>query len=69
VVGWISKQAGKLTDNLHSYKFYVKSTPSEGIDSSTRLFLNVYSSRDEEALVPCIYKWFRIKNGITTEAF
>jgi hypothetical protein len=44
VVDWISKQAGKLADNFHDYKFYVKSTP-EHIDSSTRLFLNTFTSR------------------------
>lgn len=67
VVDWISKQAGKIADKFENYKFYVKSTP-EHIDSSTRLFLNSYTNRDEEALVPCIYRWSRIKNGILAEA-
>lgn len=67
VVNWFNKQAGKIADNFTNYKFYVKSTP-EQIDSSTRLFLHVYSSRDEEAHVPCVFKWYRVKNGITTEA-
>ena len=67
VVNWINKQAGKIADNFTNYKFYVKSTPDQ-IDSSTRLFLHVYSSREEEAHVPCVFKWYRIRNGITTEA-
>lgn len=67
VVDWISKQAGKLADKFENYKFYIKSTP-EHVDSSTRLFLNSYTNRDEEALVPCTYRWSRIKNGILAEA-
>lgn len=66
VVGWISKQAGKISDKFEQHKFYVKSTPDH-IDSSTKLFLNVFSSREEEALVPSVYRWYRIKNGITSE--
>lgn len=68
VVDWISKQAGKLADNFSNYKFYVKYTP-ESIDSSSKLFLNTFTSREEEAIVPCIYKWSKIKNGIISEVF
>lgn len=46
VVDWISKQAGKIADNFSNYKFFVKVSP-ETIDSSTRLFLNTYTSREE----------------------
>lgn len=66
VVDWISRQAGKLADKFDNYKFYVKSTPDH-VDSSTRLFLNTFTSRDEEAIVPCTYKWTRIKNGILAD--
>ncbi len=66
VVDWISKQAGKIADNFNNYKFYVKHTP-EKLDSSTNLSLSTYASREEEAVVPCLFKWFRIKNGLTTE--
>jgi hypothetical protein len=67
VVDWISKQAGKLADNFNNYKFYVKHTP-ERIDSSTILSLSVFASREEEAQVPCHFRWARIKNGLITEA-
>lgn len=66
VVDWLSKQAGKLADNFNKYKFYVKHSP-EHIDSSTILSLTPYTSREEEALVPCTYRWSRIKNGILSE--
>jgi len=63
VVDWISKQAGKIADNFSNYKFYVK-YPQESIDSSTKLFLGTFTSREEEAVVPCLYRWSRLKNGI-----
>lgn len=66
VVDWISKQAGKLADNFNNYKFYVKQTP-EKVDSSAILSLSAYASREQEALVPCLYRWFRLKNGLVTE--
>ena len=45
-VDWITKQVGKIADKFDNYKFYVKHTPDH-VDSSTRLFLNVYTSREE----------------------
>ena len=65
-VGWIHKQVGKIADKFENYKFYIHSTP-DNVDSSSRLFLNAYSSRDQQAMVPCTYRWFRIKNGISSE--
>lgn len=67
VVNWVTKQAGKLADNFNNYKFYVKATP-ESIDSSTILALTAFTSREEQALVPCEFRWFRVKNGIRNEA-
>lgn len=65
VVDWLSKQAGRLADNFNSYKFYVKHSP-ERLDSSTMLSLSVFTSREEEAVVPCHFKWWRLKNGLVT---
>jgi hypothetical protein len=68
VVDWITRQANKIKDNFNDYKFYVKNTPEEKIDSSTVLSLTVFTDREENAIVPCTFKWFRLKNGIISEA-
>ena len=67
IIDWVKKQTGKIADNVKDYRFYVKHEPSI-IDSSTTLVLTTFTNRDEIAAVPCIYKWSRIKNGLTTEA-
>lgn len=66
ILDWVKKQTGKIADNVKDYKFYVKHEPNL-IDSSTTLTLTTFANRDEEATIPCIYKWCRIKNGLTTE--
>lgn len=67
VVNWISKQAGKLADNFNEHKFYVKNSP-ETLDSSTVLSLSVFDSREELAIVPCVFRWYRIRNGLVCDA-
>lgn len=66
IVDWVKKQTGKIADNVKDYKFYVKSSP-DYLDSSTTLTLTAFNNRDEISTVPCIYKWSRIKNGLTSE--
>ena len=65
ILDWVKKQTGKIADNVKDYKFYVKHSPNF-IDSSTTLTLTSFANRDENATIPCIYKWSKIKNGLTT---
>lgn len=66
ILDWVKKQTGKIADNVKDYKFYVKHEPNF-IDSSTNLTLTTYANRDQIATIPCIYKWSKIKNGLTHE--
>jgi hypothetical protein len=68
VVGWIARQAGRIADNFNSYHFHVAHTPSHTLDTSTLLTLTAYTDRSQQALVPCRFRWSRIKNGIIAEA-
>jgi len=67
VVDWISKQASNIADSFNNYNFYIQHTPSHPIDTSTTLSLTSYADRLELALIPCQYRWSRIKNGIVSE--
>lgn len=66
VVDWISRKAGRLADNFNKHNFHV-ATNTDRPDSSTLLSLTPYTSREQEALVPCVFRWTRVKNGISTE--
>jgi hypothetical protein len=68
IVSWLSQQANKIADNLTSnYEFYVKRCPEGDVDSSTIISLTAFTSKDEYAVVPCVYRWLRIRNGIAEE--
>lgn len=65
ILDWVKKQTGKIADNVKDYRFFVKHDP-EYLDSSTTLNLTAYANRDQQATIPCIYKWSRLKNGLCT---
>ena len=66
ILDWVKKQTGKIADNVKDYKFYVKHQPAF-IDTKTTIHLTAFTNRDEIATVPCLYRWFKIKNGLITE--
>ena len=64
MIDWIKKATGQ--NHSGNYKFHVKSDPNI-IDTSTTLTLTTFTDKTEKATVPCNYKWFRIRNGLTEE--
>lgn len=64
MIDWIKKATGQ--NHSGNYKFHVKSDPTI-IDTSTTLTLTTFTDKTEKATVPCNYKWFRIRNGLTEE--
>lgn len=61
MIEWLKKATGRnITGN---YKFHIKSEP-EIIDNASTIIVTPYSDRSESAIVPCHYRWFRMRNGI-----
>ena len=37
------------------------------IDSSSTVCIQTFDSRDMTATIPCSFRWFTVRNGLTTE--
>ena len=66
MLDWILKTTSKIKDNKSEYNFHVKHEP-EIIDSSSILTLTAFSSKKSNSTIPCHYRWFKIRNGLTSE--
>jgi hypothetical protein len=40
---------------------------SESVDSSATVNITAYTDKKQQAVVPCSYQWFIIKNGVPQE--
>ena len=65
MIDWFKKTAtfskAKITGN---HKFYVKAEP-DNVDISSTITVTAFTDKTESALVPCHYRWIKIRNGIT----
>lgn len=39
------------------------------MDTSSTICVTTYTDKSESAMLPCHYKWFRVRNGIMEESF
>jgi|JI6StandDraft_1071083.scaffolds.fasta_scaffold952143_1 hypothetical protein len=65
MIEWIKKATtGNVSGN---HKFYVKTEPPI-VDTAATITVTPFTDRTEQAIVPCHYRWFRLRNGLTEEA-
>lgn len=64
MIEWIKKAATKNISG--NYKFHIKSEP-ENVDIGSVISVTAFTDKSESAMLPCHYKWFRIRNGLTEE--
>lgn len=64
MIDWIKRTT---SGNSHvisgNYKFYIKAEP-QSIDTSSTITVTVFTDKTESALVPCHFRWFKLRNGL-----
>lgn len=61
MIDWIKKATGKNT--IGNPRFHVKTEP-EYFDISSTVTVTAFTDTTETALLPCHYKWYKIRNGL-----
>lgn len=65
MIDWFKKTAASNKPKISgNHKFFVKPEP-DNIDISSTINVTAFTDKTESALVPCHYRWFKIRNGIT----
>lgn len=65
MIDWLKKATS--TNVSGNFKFHIKS-PSEQADTSSTICVTTYTDKSQSAMLPCHYKWFRVRNGIMEES-
>jgi len=62
---WLQSKLSK--SNIEGkYNFHL-SVSTEEVDSSTTINITAYTDKKQQAVVPCNYVWFIVKNGVPQE--